>query len=62
MSSKKKYVMAVGFAFLVMCGVWALCAFVLFPATVLADAVMGIIMLIIAAVYTIKNYKKYVKQ
>ena len=60
--SKKKYGMVIVFSFLIMCGLWALCAFVLFPSTFLADSVMGIIMLIIIVFQLIKNYKKYVKQ
>jgi hypothetical protein len=60
--TKQKYAMVVGLSFLVMGGIWALCAFVLFPATVLADSVMGIFMLIIIVIQLIKGYKKYVKQ
>jgi len=56
--SKNKFAMAVGLSFLVMGGVWALCAFVLFPATILADSVMGTIILIITVIHLIKNYKK----
>ncbi len=58
--SKKRFAMVTALFFLIMGGVWALCMFVIFSATALADLVMGLVMLTMCVIISVKNYRKMV--
>jgi uncharacterized membrane protein YccF (DUF307 family) len=58
--SKKRFAMVTVLFFLIMGGVWALCMFVIFSATALADTVIGLLMLTMFIVISVKNYRKWV--